>query len=152
MYIVNKTLDATCTAHYLGKGYPKACKNNHGHNYHFQVKIKGKSLNEYDMLVDFGDIKKHCTNWLQENWDHIIILSSFQKDAIPHLEALGWRYIMFPVEEVNTTAERMSEFLTKKFYKELKEIYPSIEDVSVGVWETDGSVAWYELEEDEKIL
>lgn len=147
MYILRKTLRDTCTAHYLGKGYLKACKNPHGHNYSYVVEVGGSKLNEHDMLIDFSDIKKHCDNWLQENWDHVTILTSFQNEAKEFWNKMGWKYFSFPIPDSNSTAERMSEFLANKFYKELKELYPNIEYVQVEVLETKDSVAIYKVNE-----
>lgn len=146
MYILEKTLRTTNTAHYLGKDYPKACKHPHGHEYFYRIRIGGNKLNDFDMLVDFSDIKKHCDDWLQQNWDHTTIFSSFQIEPREFWDKMGWRWVEFPVKDVNTTSESMSEFLAKKFYKELKELYPNIEFVEVGVWETRDSAAFYKVE------
>lgn len=147
MYILRKELRATCTTHYLGKGYPKACNQCHGHNYHYVVEIGGTKLNQYDMLVDFSDIKKCCETWLQGNWDHTSILSNFQMEAKECWSKLGWRYSEFPIPDSNTTAERMSEFLANLFYKNLKHLYPNVEYVQAEVSETDGSTAIYRVDE-----
>lgn len=145
MYIIKKRLSTSCTTHYLGKGYPKRCKNIHGHNYFYDIEIGGETLNEHDMLVDFGDIKKYCDNWLQENWDHATIFSSFQQEPREFWNKLGWKWTEFPIKDVNITAERMSEFLANKFYKELKQLNSSIRYVQVSVWETEDSVATFRV-------
>lgn len=146
MYILRKELRATCTGHCLGKGYPKACKNEHGHNYDYVIEIGGKTLNQYDMLVDFSDIKNCCDNWLQKNWDHTTIFSDFQTEAKEFWKKMGWTYFEFPVINSNTTAEQMSRFLANLFYKELKELYPNIDYVQVEVSETKGSTAIYRVD------
>lgn len=147
MYTIKKRISTSCTSHYLGKEYPKRCKNIHGHNYFYDIEIGGTKLDQYDMLVDFGEIKKHCDDWIQEHWDHTTIFSSFQEDAMEFWNKMNWKWEQFPIKDVNITAERMSEFLAKKFYKELKEINSSIKYVSVSVWETEDSVATYKEEE-----
>lgn len=147
MYTIKKRISTTCTSHYLGKGYPNKCKNLHGHNYFYDIEVAGDKLDEHDMLIDFGMIKKYCDKWLQENWDHATILSSFQTDAKEFWNKIGWRWEEFPIKDVNITAERMSEFLAKKFYKELKQINSSIKYVSVSVWETEDSVATFKADE-----
>lgn len=146
MFILRKQLRDTCTAHYLGKGYPKACKNAHGHNYFYTVEVGGEKLNQYDMLIDFSDIKSCCDTWLQENWDHTTIFSSFQTEAKELWEKMGWKFFEFPIKDVNTTAEHMSEFLAQLFYKKLKELYPNIEYVQVEVSETKDSTAIYKVD------
>lgn len=147
MYIIKKRISTACTSHYLGKGYPNICRNGHGHNYKFDIEIAGDKLNQYDMLVDFGDIKRYCDKWIQENWDHSFILSSFQTEPRELFNKLGWHWTEFPIKDVNVTAERMSEFLARKFYIQFKELNPSIKYVSVSVWETDDSVATYKVGE-----
>lgn len=147
MYILRKTLRDTCTAHYLGKGYPKACNQCHGHNYGYVVEIGGTKLNQYDMLVDFSDIKKYCDTWLQDNWDHTTILSNYQTEAKEYWSKLGWRYFEFPIKDSNSTAERMSEFLANLFYKNLKYLYPNIDYVQVEVSETKDSTAIYKVDD-----
>lgn len=143
MYVLRKKLRDTCTAHFLGKGYPNACKNMHGHNYGYVVEIGGERLNQYDMLVDFSDIKKCCDNWLQENWDHTTILSDFQTEAKEFWNKMGWKYFEFP--NSNSTAEQMSKYLASLFFKKLKDLYPNIEYVQVEVSETEGSTAIYRV-------
>ena len=147
MYIIKKRISTSCTTHYLGKGYPKKCKNIHGHNYFYDIEIGGTKLDDYDMLIDFGEIKKYCDNWIQENWDHATIFSSFQVEPRELWKKLGWKWGECGIKDVNVTAERMSEFLANKFYSQFKELNPSIKYVSVSVWETDDSVATYKVGE-----
>lgn len=145
MYTIEKKLRDAHVTHFLGKGYPKACKNVHGHGYHFSVKITGNELDKYDMLIDFGAIKEHCDNWIQENWDHKTIFATHQLDCAEFWRKNNWAYFVFPIQNSNVTAERMSEFLAKKFFEELSLVYPSICSLTVSVWETDDSVASYEV-------
>lgn len=145
MFILRKKLRDTCTAHFLGKDYPKACKFIHGHNYGYVVEIGGYTLNQFDMLVDFSDIKNCCDKWLQDNWDHTTIFSNFQTEAKEAWEKMNLRYFEFPFKGSNSTAERMSEFLANLFYKKLKYLYPNIDYVQVEVSETEGSTAIYKV-------
>lgn len=147
MYVLRKTLRDTCTAHFLGKDYQKACKFVHGHNYGYVVEIGGHKLNQYDMLVDFSDIKSCCDSWLQDNWDHTTIFSSFQTEAKEAWDKMKLRYFEFLTKNSNSTAERMSEFLANLFYKKLKYLYPNIDYVQVEVSETKDSTAIYRVDE-----
>lgn len=143
MYVLKKKLKPTCTAHYLGKGFPRACKNMHGHNYNYIIEVGFDKLNEYDMGIDFSHIKDLCDNWLQEHWDHSTVFSSFQTKAMEFWEEMGWHYEIFPIPGVNTTAENMSKFLAKHFYEILKSINSPVIYVTMHVWETEGSEAQY---------
>lgn len=144
MFVLKKKLKPTCTAHYLGKDFPRACKNIHGHNYNYIIEVGSNELNEYDMVIDFSHIKEICDNWLQEHWDHTTIFSSFQTKAKEFWEEMGWKYEVFPVENANTTAEMMSKYLAELFYAKLNETYDNkISYVTMHVWETEGSEAQY---------
>lgn len=46
-----------CAAHFL-KDYKGKCENLHGHNYKVFVHVKGNTLDEGGMLLDFTDLKK----------------------------------------------------------------------------------------------
>lgn len=150
MFIIEKVVKISNTSHFLGKNFPRACKNVHGHCYEFKIKVGGKNLNQYDMLIDFQDIKTHCDDWIQNNWDHATIFSSFQTEMRPFWDKMGWKYVEFPIKGVNTTAESMSLFLANKFYKELKSLYPNVEFVEVAVSETPTSICYYRVDESNK--
>lgn len=144
MYTLRKRLKDACIAHWLGKDYPKACKHVHGHNYSFEIEVKGEQLNQYDMLIDFGDIKKVCDDWIQINWDHHLLVSQHQYDNTPFLKESMFDLYKMP-GDVNTTAENMSKFLCELFTSELVKLNPSITRVSVSVWETSDSVAQFTI-------
>lgn len=144
MYTLKKRLRDACIAHWLCKGYPKACKHVHGHNYSFEIEVKGNQLNQYDMLIDFGDIKKVCDDWIQTNWDHHLLVSQHQHDSVSFLKEPMFDLYIMP-DDTNTTAENMARFLCELFMLELVKLNPSITEVSVSVWETADSVATYTI-------
>lgn len=142
MFVLKKRLRNAAIAHRLRNGYKGKCKNFHGHEYFFEVEIGGKEVNKYGMLIDFSDIKDTCDNWIQENWDHHIILDQKDDSALKFLVSedsdywiAGW--------EGNTTAENMSKYLAELFFPKLKEKNNSLEYLKVRVWETDTSIAEY---------
>ena len=143
MFILTKQLKPTCTAHYLGKGFPRACKNLHGHNYQYKIEVGVDELNEYDMAIDFSQIKDVCDNWLQTHWDHKTIFSDFQEKAMAFWEEMGWEYEVFSMENANITAENMAYLLSYIFMERLAMICPTIQYVTVFVKETEGSEAQY---------
>lgn len=143
MYVLKKKLKPTCTAHYLGKDFPRACKNMHGHNYNYIIEVGFQELDNYDMGLDFAIIKEKCDNWLQSHWDHATVFSTFQKEAMEFWNKMDWHYEVFPIADRNTTAESMSEYLSELFYHELKNLYPTIKYVTMHIWETEGSEAQY---------
>lgn len=143
MFVLKKKLKPTCTAHYLGKGFPRACKNMHGHNYNYEVEIGIEDLNQYDMGIDFSDIKEICDDWLQKHLDHKTLFSSFQTKAIDFWEEMGWDYEIFPITDENTTAENMAHYISYIFYQNLSLVCPTLKYVTVHIWETEGSEASY---------
>lgn len=55
-------------AHHLA-GYPGACASVHGHNWDVEVFVRGRSLNDLGMLVDFRDLKT-AVNAAMQRLDH----------------------------------------------------------------------------------
>ena len=143
MYVLKKKLKPTCTAHYLGKDFPRACKNMHGHNYNYEVEVGMDELNQYDMGIDFSEIKTICDEWLQTHFDHKTLFSTFQVKAMSFWEEMGWDYYILPLEDANTTAENMAYCLAYEFADKLRLVCPSLQYVTVYVRETEGSVASY---------
>ena len=46
------------------------CKNLHGHSYKLEVTVGSKQLNEKDMVMDFGDLKKIVNKEIIDKLDH----------------------------------------------------------------------------------
>lgn len=110
-------------AHKLEKGYPGKCKINHGHHYILQVTvglIEGAELTQYDMVMDFGDLKKVWQDKIEPLFDH--------QDLN---ETLGFQ----------TTAENMVKFLFDEFSKNIDS--ESVKVVQIDLWETPTSRATY---------
>ena len=142
MYYVSKNLKSFATTHRLGKGYPNKCKNLHGHNYFVEVTLKSEILDQYGMVIDFGDIKKYFDTWLQENWDHATLVSADDGSLLGFLQSEDQRKYVVPSGN-NSTAEWMSKFLFVKFSQILQENNRNIKMHAVKVWETKDSYATY---------
>ena len=50
------------------------CKNYHGHRYVIEPQIACPTLESHGMIVDFACVKSLLGMWLDENWDHGMIL------------------------------------------------------------------------------
>lgn len=153
-FIVTKRLQNASIAHRLRNNYSGKCLNIHAHLYKFEVDISVNKLNQFDMAIDFGDIKKLCDNFIQNNWDHATIVNEKDLSFREFLEKEEMNHFIFkPLfkedcdKEVNTTAELMSEYLSHKFLQLLhKEGYQNIINwLIVRVWETEDSYATYRL-------
>lgn len=124
------------------------CKYLHGHTYTAEVTItlqSERNLDELGRVVDFGEIKKRVGKWIDENWDHNIILNS--KDPLWEIVLLhrkfqtpifGGRepYIM----DVNPTAENLAMELNNVCCR----ILPiELTVTNIRIWETPNCFADY---------
>jgi 6-pyruvoyltetrahydropterin/6-carboxytetrahydropterin synthase len=129
-----------CAGHRL-MNHGGKCENLHGHNYIAQIFVTGKQTDSIGRVVDFGVIKQLYKAWIDENWDHAMILWQEDRAAIdalrlvqPHrLHVLPW----------NPTAENMARYLLEIVTPELLAQIPEyqIQVSSVVIWETDTSRA-----------
>lgn len=55
-------------------GHQGHCSNLHGHSYVFHFHCSSKSLDDLGMVVDFAIIKSTLCKWLDDNYDHRMIL------------------------------------------------------------------------------
>ena len=149
MYFVTKEIN-WCSAHRLRKGYVGKCSNIHGHNYKAEITFNSTTLDIFDMVVDFGNIKKLVGEWIDENWDHTLLVLKDDVELIDFCKSSGSKYW---VCVHNATAEYMSCFLYNLIKKFLSsnhlELFPDnkkYDIYSVKVWETDSSFAEYKEE------
>jgi 6-pyruvoyltetrahydropterin/6-carboxytetrahydropterin synthase len=56
-------------------GHQNKCRYLHGHRYILEVSVCSENLNDIGMVVDFGVIKSVLKNWIDENFDHTLILN-----------------------------------------------------------------------------
>jgi len=109
-------------AHYLD-GYDGKCGRMHGHTYRVKMSAKSHKLNPSaylktnDMVCDFKELK-----WATKD---------SEKGGLDH-------GVLNNLMEVNTTAERIAEFI----HQETKKRIPADIDLTVTVWETETS--WVE--------
>lgn len=102
----------------------KKCENLHGHNWKVEACVAGEKLNEAGVLIDFGELKQHIAEIMDE-LDHKYLneLNIFS-DGNPSSENIAV-YI----------ANRLREFLKGQ-----------VADVSrVTVWESENASATYIL-------
>lgn len=56
-------------------GHEHKCKNLHGHRYVLEVTAKSAELDSLGRVVDFGELKTVIKGWIDENFDHNVILN-----------------------------------------------------------------------------
>jgi 6-pyruvoyltetrahydropterin/6-carboxytetrahydropterin synthase len=108
-------------AHRL-RQYKGKCERLHGHNYRVHVTARASNPEADGMVIDFGELKR-ITNDLLERLDHHLLNE------------------IKPFDEIEPSAENIAEFI----FHEVEQGLGKRGDLlySVGVWESDTSVARY---------
>lgn len=99
------------------------CAHLHGHRYVAEITVKSPELDDKGRVVDFGVIKELIGGWIDENWDHNILLN--EQDPLVLLtkpalsisvqseDIFGGKEPYIMANELNPTAEVMAEELLK---------------------------------------
>jgi 6-pyruvoyltetrahydropterin/6-carboxytetrahydropterin synthase len=147
MYSINKTLKDFSAAHRILKGYQGKCRHLHGHNYSVTVSLSADTLNQYDFVMDFDEVKTLLDNWVQVNWDHCILISEDDEALLAFAKADNQHHFVLP-DNKNTSAECLAEFLFQQFRDMLATIdvinKSSLQLQAVEVAETAFSKACYQ--------
>ncbi|HEY9773913.1 MAG TPA: 6-carboxytetrahydropterin synthase [Planktothrix sp.] len=131
MYQVTKEIPF-CYGHRL-LNYDGKCKNLHGHNGIAEITLATDELDESGFVVDFSVIKQIVAKWIDENFDHRMLL---HKDD-PVVDYLTKQGEPIKVLAVNPSAENIARL-----------IYDFVESeglpiVQVKLWETPSCFAVY---------
>lgn len=96
--------------------YCDNCKNLHGHSYTAVVKMSfiaknphDQCLDEFGMLYDYNKMKK-LKKWIDDNLDHCVMVSSFDKDLLKFVKSQKGRDKHFVVE-TPSTAENICKII-----------------------------------------
>jgi 6-pyruvoyltetrahydropterin/6-carboxytetrahydropterin synthase len=94
-------------------GHESKCSHLHGHNYrvHFTVAPKDGMIDSIGRVLDFSVIKKHLCVWLENNWDHkmLIDVNDPWLHTLKLVDPDGVISVSF-----NPTAENMAKYLVEK--------------------------------------
>lgn len=134
IFTIRKKLRDCSIAHRL-MNYNGKCASCHGHTYHFEIELKIAGQQENGISVDFNNFKE-IDNFLQDNWDHAVLVNSNDKNLIDFLKAEKQRYFLL---SSNPTAENMCVYL-KDLVKSFLKDYNNIVDIKVRIWETETSI------------
>ena len=121
-----------CYGHRL-LNYDGKCKYLHGHNGKAVIILENETLDERGMLVDFSDIKKQVSTWIDLNLDHRMILNKADP-VVKYLQQQGEPIFLI---DSNPTAENIAKLI---FDFAKSQHLPVVE---VSVWETVKSYATY---------
>ncbi|MDO4692818.1 MAG: 6-carboxytetrahydropterin synthase [Porphyromonadaceae bacterium] len=91
-------------------GHENKCRHLHGHNYRIHFTCSSEELDALGRVIDFGVIKATLCRWLEENWDHKMMLWD-QDPLLPSLRELAGEDLV--VVPFNPTAEQMAKYLVE---------------------------------------
>lgn len=111
------------------------CKMLHGHRYGLEARFKSKTnkLDSLGRVIDFSIIQKILGQWIEQNFDHNLILDKRDQKLGEEIAAITGQKIFYLTQ--NPTAENIALFL-------LNEICPQIfskeavECASIKLYET----------------
>ena len=132
MFRVTRLIDF-CYGHRL-LNYDGKCKHLHGHNGQVVITLEAAELDERGMVLDFSDIKRVVSRWIDEKLDHQMILHR-DDPAVPALKALGEPMFLL---DVNPTAENIARLI---FDYARGQGFPVTE---VRLWETPNCYATFD--------
>jgi len=124
MFRVSRRIDF-CYGHRL-LDYDGKCKHLHGHNGRAIVKAEAPRLGDSGMVLDFSEIGRVISRWVDENFDHRMILSR-NDPVVPILEEMGEPLFLI---DANPTAENIAKLI---FDYAVGQGFPVVE---VELWET----------------
>lgn len=116
-----KVVSRFAAAHQLAM-VTKKCENLHGHNWKIEVYVAGSKLNEWGVLVDFGEIKHHLSD-VMDILDH-----KFLND-------------IDVFRNINPSSENIARYIADQMQSKISD--PSIRVSRVRVWESDDACATY---------
>jgi 6-pyruvoyltetrahydropterin/6-carboxytetrahydropterin synthase len=105
MFHVSREIDF-CYGHRL-LDYEGKCRHLHGHNGRVLVTFAAARLDPRGMVVDFGEIKRVLSGWIDDALDHRMILRR-DDPAVPLLEQLGEPLVLM---DANPTAENIARLI-----------------------------------------
>ena len=141
MHLLEKELRSFSAAHRLVKGYEGKCKHLHGHNYRVLVTLACEQLDEYGFVMDFSEVKRLLSHWVQNHWDHCTLVAECDQPLLEFLQAEQMKHFIIP-GNVNTTVEVLAEFLFARFTELLhQQAAAGIQLIEVKMYETSESAA-----------
>lgn len=91
-------------------GHENKCRHLHGHNYRVHFICTAQQLDSVGRIIDFSIVKQLLCMWLEDNWDHKMLL--WEKDPlVKELQKLVPEDII--LVPFNPTAEQMAEYLVR---------------------------------------
>ena len=131
MFRVTREIDF-CYGHRL-MNYDGKCRYLHGHNGRAVISIEAESLDDRGMVLDFSDIKRVVSTWIDDNLDHRMLLNR-NDPMVPVLQGIGEPLFLL---DANPTAENIAKLIHDCA---LANGFPIVETL---LWETPNCFATY---------
>lgn len=90
-------------------GHEGKCRNLHGHAYVFHLTCEAEELDALGRVIDFGVIKSLLCQWLEDNWDHRMLIWS-EDPILPQFLLLDPSVVSVPF---NPTAENIAAHMVR---------------------------------------
>jgi 6-pyruvoyltetrahydropterin/6-carboxytetrahydropterin synthase len=143
MYKIQIQLDNFSASHRHNHHYSGICKNLHGHNYDIAIKLGAQQLDEFGFVMDFCKVKELCNNWLEQHWDHGVILSAKDTTLLEFLQQEKQKYFLLP-ENMPPSCENLTKYAFEEFTKMISQENSQAQVLRVEIWETKHFKAIYE--------
>lgn len=136
MFRVSREIDF-CYGHRL-LHYEGKCRFLHGHNGRAIITIEASGLDRRGMVLDFSDIKRVLSRWIDESLDHRMLLCR-EDPVVPLLQQMGEPLFLM---DANPTAENIAKLI---FDYAASQGFPVVE---VRLWETPHCAATYQPDDE----
>jgi len=121
-----------CYGHRL-LNYDGKCRFLHGHNGRAEIVIEAESLDNRGMVLDFSDIKRVVSRWIDDTLDHRMLLHR-EDPAVSVLQSMGEPLFLM---DLNPTAENIAKLI---YEFTANHGFPIVE---ARLWETPNCYATY---------
>lgn len=134
------------------------CRHLHGHRYVAEITAVADDLDDLSMVVDFSCLKAVIGSWIDEHWDHNMMLHAadpllrvIDRFTNTHLEQSNLTMLIFGTEKepyvmpegMNPTAEAIAEELFRRSNELLGDARVPVRVTHVRVHETPNCYADY---------
>ena len=142
MHKIQVQLKSFSAANRLSHHYSGVCKNIHGHNYDIAITIGAETLDEFGFVMDFTAVKDLCNNWIQDNWDHSVIVNADDVTWLEFLQKEKQKYFLLP-ENLTSSSENLAKYAFEEFSKIIAEHKQGAKLLQVEICETRNCKAIY---------
>lgn len=95
-------------------GHQNKCQFLHGHRYVLEITIGSDSTNNLGMVIDFGEIKLLVKGWIDDNFDHNLILHKDDQEIGQKIASWTGQKVYYM--QNNPTAENIALHLKQDIF------------------------------------